>query len=244
MTVWTVVRRHTVLLLVGGVTGAVLALLTIFQIGSSAGGLPTLVLRPLQTYTTGLTAVIDTSAFGLGTSGTDVNQLANLAPTYAELLTSDQVLRRAESLLPGTVTIRRADAVLGSQVDAQASAEAVVGSPIVNLTVEAWNGETATRVAAAVMSAFQDYLVSSQVQNGTPPAKRLAILVMGQPTTPQPASNRLRELAILLLCLPVATAYLIAYRLEKSRAPDAPGADAPVAQAVDRSKTAAAEASE
>jgi len=217
MSIWTAARRHKILVLVGLITGVALASATVFKLELGADHRPrALSLRSPGNYVTSLDAVIDTSGFGLGSSDTDIIRLAYVAPTYAELLTSDSVLRSAEATLGGRVVIRRADTGLGKEVDAQVSAQAVGQSPIVKLTVEAKDGRLAIETATAVISAFQEYLESSQSKSRTLADKRLTILVMGQPTTPKLASNRQREFAVLLFCLPVAFAVAIAFRIENS----------------------------
>jgi len=243
MTVWMAVRRHWALVLAGLATGALLAFFTVFEVGVGAGGGPRLTLKPLDTYVTNLSAVIDTSAFGLGSSDTDINRLANLAPTYAELLTSEPVLRGAETRLRGQVAIRRTDT--GVEEDgAQVSAEAVLESPIVKLSVEAQDRAVTIDVAVAVMAAFQEYLAASQERNGTPVEKRLAIMVVGEPVRPVLASNRRREMALLLLCLPVVVAAVVAYRLESPKPARGPVPGLQLATSTDVPQPVAVEASE
>lgn len=232
MTVWTAARQHKMLIGVSVVVGMLLASATVFSIGLKGNDLK-LTSRPLGNYVTSLNAVIDTSGFGLGSSETDIIKLAYLAPTYAELLTSEPVLRKAAAALPKGTVIRRTDAELGKEVDAIVHAEPVGQSPVLKLTVEARTGALATKTAAAIMAAFKDYLVSSQDDNKTLPKDRLAIIVMGEPTAPKLASNRQREFAVLLFCLPIALALLIAYRIESSKARSVSGPDAQPAQQVD-----------
>lgn len=243
MTIWTAIRRHWVLVVVGAAAGVMLAFLTVFTVGTGLDGNPQITLKPLDTYVTSLSAVIDTSAFGLGSSDTDVDRLANLAPTYAELLASEPVLRAAETRLGGQVAIRRADTGATDEDGAQVSAEAVLESPILKLSVEAQERAVTIDVAVAVMTAFQEYLAASQAKNATPVEKRLSIMVVGEPSRPILASNRRREIALLLFCLPIAVAVVIAYRLERP-AVGVPGQGAPSVQSPDVAQPVAVKAAE
>lgn len=216
VTVWTAARRHWVLVLVGLLLGVLLASLAVLKVEPSVQG-PRLSVRSPGDYSTNMTAVINTADFGLGSSDTDVARLAMIAPTYAEMLTSQPVLRAAQSKLPPGTAIQKADSTFPGSIDAQVSAEAVSQSPIVKVKVEARSKQLAVDTAVAVVSAFRRYL-DSQQSSATPVEKRLVVMEMGAPAEPQLVSNRQKEFAVVLLLLPLAMSLGLAWRIEHSAA--------------------------
>lgn len=201
MGLWTAVRNHWQLVLVGVIGGALLAFFWTYQVTSGDSGTE-IVKRSPETYTTSLTTVVDTTDFGIGRSDTNMNNLADLSPTYAQLLTSEPILRAAE-------------ASLGTSIDANAIAGAVEpGSPIIKITVQGRNPETLGRTATAVLGAFQEYVAAQQQQSRVPADLRLTLRGIGLPTTPVRKSNREAEIALVLFLLPVAAAVALAMRFE------------------------------
>jgi capsular polysaccharide biosynthesis protein len=191
------------------VAGAVLAFLWLFQLTQSPAGL-SVTPKPRGTYVTTVNLVIDTAGFGIGRSDTDMYKLALLAPTYAQLVTSEPVLQKAE-------------ARLGHPIDAAISAAPVESSPMVQLSVEGLESQQLASTATAVVDAFKDYVVENQQLGSVPTDLRIIVRGIGRPSSPRLMSNRRIELGVIVFCLPLAVALLLAYRLEHPRDESPPG---------------------
>lgn len=201
MGLWTAVRHHRLLVATGVLAGVILTLVWTYSFSWGDTG-PMVRRRSRSTYLTTVNAIIDTEEFGLGRSDTDVYRLALMAPTYAQMLVSEPVLQQAEK-------------ALGRPIGAEVQAQPVASSPIVQLTVSGTNKDTIDDTALALVSAFSGYITENQVQSNVPDNLRLTIRAIDRPTTAQPTSNRQTEIAILLFCLPIGAALLLAYRLER-----------------------------
>lgn len=202
MRVWTAARHHKWIMLIGVLAGALFALAWTYQVSWANGGLD-FVLRSPGTYVIKIDAVIDTTEFGIGRSDTDMYKLSLMAPTYAQLVTSEPVLRRAES-------------ILGRPIDADLTAEAPASVPMVRLTVEGEDPTLLAPIASAVLEAMREYVSDNQSIYSVPAEFRLTVRGMGQPSEPELVSNRRTEIAIILFLLPIAIALTVAYRQEFS----------------------------
>lgn len=193
------------LLAIGVSVGILLSLVSLLRISLEPEG-PRLRPARLGTYATTLNAVIDTADFGLGRADTDVVKLSYWAPTYAQLLTSEPVLLRAEAKLGRRIAI--------DDEREKVTAEQVGPSPMIQLKVEAPTASQASATAKVLMDSLVEYIVDKQQTSATPVEQRLEVRVMGKPSTPKLVSNRRRELAFILFWLPIAGAVAMAYRLE------------------------------
>jgi len=202
---WTAAYRHWAMVAVGILFGALVAFLWIYQVSWGHGQQRGVHVerRVPGTYVTSVNAVIDTAEFGIGRSDTDMYRLSLLAPTYAQLITSDPVMQKVE-------------AKLGGPIDAEVIAEPVPSSPMIKLTVEGTDSRRLGETAVAVVGAFGEYLQESQGESQVPLNLRIAIRGVGQPSEPTLVSNRQVEIGLIAFCLPVATALAFAYRVEYS----------------------------
>lgn len=188
------------LVLIGVLAGILLALAWIFQVSWSERG-PRVVLRSPGTYIVSVDALIDTTGFGIGRSDTDMYKLSLMAPTYAQLMMSQAVLDRAET-------------ILGRPIEAKVTATAPNSVPIVQLSVEGADASRLVPIASAVVRATRDYVAASQAENDVPEAVRLTVRAMGRPSEPSLVSDRRVEIALILLLFPIVVAVVLAHRLE------------------------------
>lgn len=197
-----VLRRYSLLVAAGAVVGAILVFWWLYQ-PSFKGGDFRLTPRTAGTYTVGVDAVIDTANFGIGRSDTDSYRLALMAPTYAQLMTSQSVLERAET-------------ILGRPITEQVTATAPNTVPIVHVAVEGPSPSHLASVAAAVVTATRDYVDSGQAMNDVPKEVKLTVRGMGMPSEPEFNSARNVEIAVLMFLLPLGVALAVAFRLDKT----------------------------
>lgn len=203
MALWYAAIRHWELVAVGLLFGAALVFLWVYQVVFDVHG-PRLSISPRfpRTYATSVSVVIDTVDFGIGRSDTNMNNLADLAPTYAQLLTSDMVLRNAGSTLRTTIDPK----TVASTVEP--------GSPIITLKVEGTEPAGLVARAKAILGALQDYITAAQEQRQVPQQFRLTVRGLGAPTTPTLKSTRHFEIAVILGLIPLVAALALAHRLE------------------------------
>jgi capsular polysaccharide biosynthesis protein len=199
---WTAIRHNIALIIVGILAGAVLATVWVYHV-SWDGSRIVLTRRSPGVYTTSISAVIDTSGFGIGRSDTDMYRLALLAPTYAQLITSEPVLEKAR-------------AKLGHEIDAELTAEPVESSPMVKLTAQGDRPERLAAVLSAVVESFKEYVTESEDTAKVPSNLRITIRGVGIPSPPTLLSNRQVEIAVIAFCLPIAGAIALAMRFDRS----------------------------
>jgi hypothetical protein len=199
----TAARRHWGLVLVGVLFGGLLAFSWVYRVSMDAESQKLhLSQRPQGTYATSLVAVVDTTDFGIGRSDTNTNNLANLAPTYAKLLTSELILRNAE-------------ASLGTTIDPETVVATVVqDTSMIKLSVEGTESAGLGSTAQALLGALREYVAVTQQQNRVPEEFRLTVRGIGTPSEPELKSNRQAEVAVVLFLIPIAAALVIARRLE------------------------------
>ena len=199
----TAARRHWGLIAVGVLFGGLLAFSWVYRVSMDGDGQKLhLSQRPRGTYATSLVAVVDTTDFGIGRSDTNTNNLANLAPTYARLLTSELILHSAE-------------ASLGTTIDPETVVATVVqDTSMIKLSVEGTESAGLGKTAQALLGALGEYVAVTQQQNRVPEEFRLTVRGIGTPSQPELESNRQVEIAVVLFLIPIAAALVIARRLE------------------------------
>jgi hypothetical protein len=198
------VYHYWPLVFVGVLVGALVALAWTYQI-TWVGMEPEFSTRWPAVYSTEVDVVIDTTQFGIGRSDTDMYKLSLMAPAYAQLMTSQQVQKRAES-------------ILSAPIDAQLTAVARPDVPVVALTVSGNDPGRLRPIAVALVKALEQYITDGQVASRVPANVALTVRGMGEPSTPEVVSNRRIEIAVILWCLPIVVALVLAYRLEYSEA--------------------------
>lgn len=202
--------RHWYLVLGGAIIGAVLALVWTFDItwvNQGGSSVPEVTRRSPETYSTTYMVLVDTSGFGIGRADANVREMTLLTPTYAQLLVSEPVLQSVETSL-------------GAELGAEVSAKPTGDGPMIKLTVEGPDRARLATIATQVISACRDYIARQQALKGVPEELRLTVAGVGQPSKPEKVSSRQLEIAMILLCLPVALALGIAVRLERSEKPE------------------------
>jgi hypothetical protein len=202
--VWDAFIEHSGWISIAAVLGLLLAFFWLFRVSLSPNN-PLISQRSADKYSTTLSVVVDTTEFGIGRSDTNMNNLSDLAPTYAQLLTSDVIRRSAE-------------ASLGAKIDPKSVSDTVEqGSPMIKLSVEGTEAATLPLRAQALLNSLRDYIATGQQQNGVPQEFRLTVRGIGAPSKPEIKSNRQLEIALILLVFPVMAALALAVRLESRK---------------------------
>jgi hypothetical protein len=171
--------------------------------------------------------LIDQPGFGMGRSGRfDIteNKPTNLAPTYAYLALSDEVMRRAST-------------TLGRPIDRQGvaiQAEAVQASPVFVVTVDGKDPAEIEKVAGAVAAAVESYVKEQQTANRIPRSERLTVAAFGAPSHAEALTSRDTEVAAVLFLIPLFLATglaLVAENVSRNRSAGAGEAVPPEARA-------------
>ncbi len=199
--------RHKGLLLASLVIGVVLALLTlvtVVSVPSSAGpaGRLRLERRSLSTYTQTVAVLIDTPGFGLGRADVSMAKPTQMAPTFAYLAGSQEVVRRVEKTtgsLKDKVTI---------------TAIPVQDSPLVQIVVEGKDQDLVAKTATALGAAVSDYVREQQAANDVASTDRLVLQPLGSPSPPVEVQSRALETAAILFLLPLLASVSLALILD------------------------------
>lgn len=200
------VRKRKWVMVAGFGAGLALAGLSLWSVGvqSRGGGLPTLIFhrKSHTVYEAKVSLLIDIPGFGVGRADVPMDKPAVMAPTYAYLATSDQVLARVR------------DAVGEPIDDLVIKSEPVERSPVFFVAVQGRDRDLIQRVANADAKAIVEYVTMMQERNDVPEESRLSISILGSPALPEAITSRDVEIALVLFLAPVALAFGIALAME------------------------------
>ncbi len=162
--------------------------------------------QPKIFYETRLNLALEDPSFGIGRAGnlpssvSNYERLVSLAPTYAFLLTSDGVIKKAEENI--------------GFLDSQVSAEPVQNTAIIILRVEGNDPVRIREVATGVARAFSEYVKEKQEEKNIPPNDRIIISILGSPSPSIQLQSRKMEIAFLFFLAPLIFSFLLAAGLE------------------------------
>lgn len=170
-----VVARRWLLIVGCSLIGLLISGLLVFQIGS--GGI-----TPRKTgYTSTATVLLDQPKLA-GTAATAaMGRLLVLPTTYVEIIQSDEIANRASEKLNGVYS--------PEDVAACTSAEASLGTQVMQISACGDNPTDAQAVTNAVVDSLKDWLGQRQDDAGVLGANRLAITVISAPQVPKSPSG-------------------------------------------------------
>lgn len=223
-----VLRRHRAIVLVG--IALTLALVVMSYVRISPSGLAyrtpeiwsnqsTLVLT--QEGAPELRSVLPATAGAGNASLADTSRFASLVDVYANLATSDSVIR----VLEHRGLINEKDMENGENpIEAEAVVSTVGGgtTPLMTITATALSGRKATELTRAATSAFLGVVRSRQVAAGILPRERIQVRILKNADEPHLVKPRSKALPILVLLAGlIATAAVVFTRdnLTRSRRP-------------------------
>jgi len=206
--VFEAARRHWMLILAGVVVGVLLAIAVMFRVSETADGRSRLVARTQGVYETRMRLMIDDPNLGLGRVDgaglTDTfGKTIYLAPTYAFLMTSDEVLSRVEDRVGR----------LRESVDAKAQKD----SPIITVTVRGTSPQRVVAVAKGVAAEFAQYLDEQQRARRVPDDARTDVVVLTAPRQPGTSASGAVQYAALVLLSPAVLCLGAAIAIESVR---------------------------
>lgn len=198
-----VVRRRPLLVAAGVAAGILLVILTRYAVETSAGEGIRLKERSFANYTVESQLIVVDSRFGMGrtaslstTAGPDMfNKTIDLAPTYANLLSSGFAVAAAEKVV--------------GPIDAEVQAEGVRDAPIIRLSVTGTDSDRMIKFSSALSDAVKDYLVTEQRARGIEETERVEVQVLSPPTI-STVQSREWELLLLAFLTPILVAYALA----------------------------------
>lgn len=200
-------RKHWVLLLFGGFIGAILAFSTTFHFVRTPENSRHLEFRSEVVYETKMSLMIAEPHWDIGRSAAaypdGFNKASWVAPTYAQLMTSDKVKRIAE------------DAI--GPLRARVSAKSNKDTPILTLTVQGSDSDRTAEVARAMADAFIVYMTNQQEERDVPQSDRMEIEVLAGPQTPAPRPSGVLQQATLALLAPIVAFLGIAIAVDNAR---------------------------
>jgi capsular polysaccharide biosynthesis protein len=200
-------RKHWGLILIGVIIGVLLSFVSTFHWVQGNEGPGRMQLRSRALYTARMQLLIAEPHWDIGRYGTPMpdgfNKTVYMAPTYAWLLTSDQVVKISE----GEV----------GRIRERVSAKAEKDSPIIWLNVTGYSAERSVQVAQSLAASFSQYLKQQQDVRNVPENERIAIQVVAAPKTPKPQRSGAMQLAALTLVSPTILFLGLAVTIENGR---------------------------
>jgi capsular polysaccharide biosynthesis protein len=200
--------RQKWILLAGVVAGVVLAYLALYEVTYAHGGLQAEA-RSYSKYSATAALVVDAPGFGSVRTDVPMDKSIQMAPTFAYLATTQNVLARVEQMTGGPLANR-----------VKITAEAVQDSPIVTVSVEGDDPALVARVAASIPQAFSDYVSKYQTANGVAGDVRLVLRPLGSYGPPTKVQSRTVEIAAVLFLLPLLTAAGLAILIDNAQHAD------------------------
>ncbi|MBI4733416.1 MAG: hypothetical protein HY779_01080 [Rubrobacteridae bacterium] len=163
--------------------------------------------RVQQLYSTTVRMVLDEPNFGLGRVGIiakderrENRDLSKLAAVYSYLVVSDDMISALKKDL--------------DNINGEIKAVPVEELPIIEITVKGSDPEAIRKVANEATSNFMSYFKNEQVRNEVPPADRISVRTIGEPSLAAVEQSRRKELAFIFFLLPIVLAGLLAFVLE------------------------------
>jgi|Deesub1362A_J573_1020465.scaffolds.fasta_scaffold01351_11 uncharacterized protein involved in exopolysaccharide biosynthesis len=158
--------------------------------------------QPRTIYETSVNLMIIDPQFSVG-QGTERGMAGGIsrAPTYAYLLTSQDVLRRANV----KTSLAEEDMI---------SAQAIPNTPIIKLRVRGNNPEGIRKLATDISYAFKDFLREEQAKRNVPKEKRFEVEVLGFPSEVKQLQSRKLEIAFIYFLAPLLLTFLLIAGLE------------------------------
>ncbi len=196
-----VLLRHKWIMLIGLVAGIALAVLSLYSINVRDSRVE-FTRRSTAVYTATVPVLVDLPGFGLGRTDVPMDKPARMAPTFAYLVTSQDVLERVTKEIG---PIPKEDKVTAVEVE---------DSPLFQVIVEGNDPKRVSIEAMAFAKAVTDYVVDRQESSGVLEGSRLVLSPLGNSAPPVEVQSRDVEIAAILLMLPIMTAGGIAFVLE------------------------------
>ena len=209
-----VLLKHKWIMLVGVIAGLALAVSSLFIVKVDDGHLQ-FVRRSNATYTATVPVLVDLPGFGLGRADVSMDKPSRMAPTFAYLVTSQDVLERVKKKIG---PIPEKDKV---------SAVEVPDSPLFQVVVEGNDSQRVAREAVAYAQAVTDYVLERQESSDVLASSRLVLSPLGTAAPPLEVQSRDIEIAAILLLLPILTAGGVAFVLENLSNSTVADADVP-----------------
>ncbi len=182
--------RHKVLVTFGIVVGVILAALSQYAVTMAPDGLE-FTRRSHSTYSASAALVVDVPGLGVVRSDLPMDKNMQMAPTFAYLATTPDVLERVER-----TTGPLKDRVL-------ITVEPVQYSPVVAYSVEGKDRALVAQVATELPKALSEYVSEYQDTGDVGSDVRLILRPLGSSGPPIEVQSRAIEIAALLFLLPV-----------------------------------------
>ena len=188
--------------------GVLLALLTMFTVVTGPSGADGITgrlrieRRSLSTYTQTVAVLIDTPGFGLGRADVSMAKPTQMAPTFAYLAGSQEVVRRVEKI---TGSLRDKVTITAIPVEA---------SPLVQIVVEGKDSDLVAKTATALGQSVSEYVQEQQTASNVAAIDRLVLQPLGSPSPPVEVQSRAVETAAILFLLPILASITLALILD------------------------------
>lgn len=196
-----VLIKHRWIMLIGLIAGVALAVLSLYAVKVQDRRLE-FTRRSTAVYTATVPVLVDLPGFGLGRTDVPMDKPARMAPTFAYLVTSQDVLER---VIKEIGPIPKEDKVTAVEVE---------DSPLFQVVVEGNDPKRVSIEAMAFAKAVTAYVVDRQEASGVTEGSRLVLSPLGNAAPPVEVQSRDVEIAAILLLLPIMTAGGIAFVLE------------------------------
>lgn len=200
-------RKHWRLLVVGAVLGVALAALGFRYVDGADG--PSIEPRAGARYQARTRLLISEPGADLTRARTDpalvdpFGKTVNMAPTYAYLASSDEVLRRAEHRL--------------GRVKEKVSSRALRDAPVIEVTITGSEADHTLRVASVLAASFRDYIEEQQLNADVPPKERIQLRVLSAPKEAKRLRSGAVELAAVSFMAPFLACLGFALAIENAR---------------------------
>jgi len=200
MNLWLVSKalgRHKLVVVVGVLVGVVLALLSLYAVSFEKTGPGVMDFRPhfaarsLSVYSKTTAVLIDVPGFGLVRTDLPIDQNSRMAPAFAYMAMSSEVVNRVEEEigpLKGKVEVK---------------AEPVEDSPVVQIVAEGRDPVLVVKAARTYARALSDYVTEYQDTNGILADVRVVLRPVGATGAPVEIQSRAIEIAAVMFLLPV-----------------------------------------
>ncbi len=198
---FSVLLKHKWIMLFGLLAGVLLATMSLFTV-KVVDSRAQFTRRSNATYTATVPVLVDLPGFGLGRADVSMDKPSRMAPTFAYLVTSQDVLNRVVEKI-GPIPVK--DKVLAVEVE---------DSPLFQVVVEGSDSKRVSREAVAFAEAVSEYVLERQQSSDILASSRLVLSPLGSAAPPVEVQSRDVEIAAILLLLPILTAGGVAFVLE------------------------------
>jgi len=200
MNLWLVSKalgRHKLVVALGVIAGVVLAVLSVYAVSFEKTGPGVMDFRThfearsLSVYSKTTAVLIDVPGFGLVRTDLSIEQNSRMAPAFAYMAMSSEVVGRVEDEL----------GPLKDKVEIKA--EPIEDSPVVQIVAEGRDPVLVVKAARAYARALSDYVTEYQDTNGILADVRVVLRPVGATGAPVEIQSRAIEIAAVMFLFPV-----------------------------------------